>query len=190
WRTPDKPATERWPPRAVQAAPAKPRVVARTRQEGTRGHIIIEARAPVDPSGPMHGELLISRSDEPSAGLVRTEELNSGLITTSAVALLMIITAFIVDRVVGRPVGVLEDAMKRVEGGALEARVPASSRDEVGGLSRGFNAMLTRLAEADGEIRAFNRRLADEVTAATLDLARKNEALAQLDRALRQLQTA
>jgi len=75
---------------------------------------------------------------------------------------------------------------KRVEGGALDERVPVTSADEVAALSRGFNAMLGRLAEADGEIRAFNRRLADEVKAATLDLARKNETLAQLNKLLRE----
>ena len=76
--------------------------------------------------------------------------------------------------------------MRRVEGGMLDERVPVATHDEVGALSRGFNAMLSRLAEADGEIRAFNRRLADEVKAATLDLARKNETLAQLNRLLRE----
>src|SRR5439155_3595664 len=45
-------------------------------------------------------------------------------------------------------------------------------------------AMLARLQDADTEIRAFNRRLADEVRAATLDLARKNDALGQLNRLL------
>jgi two-component system, NtrC family, sensor kinase len=64
--------------------------------------------------------------------------------------------------------------------------VPVKTYDEVGALSRGFNAMLSRLAEADGEIRAFNRRLADEVKGATLDLARKNETLAQLNKLLRE----
>jgi signal transduction histidine kinase len=187
WRTPDKP-TDRWPQRTVTVAQRKPPVIVRTRQEGPRGRIIVEVPAVVDPSGPMRGELLISKSDEPIQALVRTEELNSALITGSAVLILMVITAFIVDRVVGRPVSLLEAAMQRVEGGALEARVPAQSHDEVGALSRGFNSMLTRVAEADAEIRAFNRRLADEINAATLDLARKNEALAQLNRLLRETQ--
>jgi signal transduction histidine kinase len=186
WRTPDKPdPTDRWPARAAQALPSKPRVHATTRQGSAPGRIIVEARALVNP-GPMHGELVVTKSDEPVAELVRTEELSSVLITGSAVALFMLVTAFIVDRIVGRPVSLLEAAMKRVEGGALDERVPAATHDEVGALSRGFNAMLARLAEADQEIRAFNRRLADEVKSATLDLARKNEALAQLNRLLRE----
>jgi signal transduction histidine kinase len=188
WRTPDKPASDRWPARATQPPPAKPRVVRISPADNARGRLVFEAQAKVDPDGPMRGDLLILKSDQPVAELVRSEELNSVLITGSALLLLMLVTAFIVNRVVARPVSLLEAAMKRVEGGALDERVAVASHDEVGALSRGFNAMLARLAEADGEIRAFNRRLADEVKAATLDLARKNETLAHLNRLLRETQ--
>jgi signal transduction histidine kinase len=187
WRTPDKPnVDDRWPARAVQPAPTRPPVSVSIVHEGKSSRTIMTVKASVDPPGPMHGDLIVSKTDEPIAELVRAEELSSLLITGSALVVLMLITAFIVNRVVGRPVGVLELAMKRVEGGALDERVPVATHDEVGALSRGFNAMLARLAEADAEIRAFNRRLADEVKAATLDLARKNEALAQLNRLLRE----
>ncbi|HEY2746674.1 MAG TPA: HAMP domain-containing sensor histidine kinase [Polyangia bacterium] len=185
WRTPDKPDPgDRWPPRAVQAPPRKATVTVEAK--GTPGRIIVTAHALIDPPGPMHGDLIVTKSDEPVASVVRAEEISSVLITGSAVLLLMLFTAYTVNRVVGRPVSVLEAAMKRVEGGMLDERVPVAGKDEVGALSRGFNAMLARLAEADGEIRAFNRRLADEVKAATLDLARKNETLAQLNRLLRE----
>jgi two-component system, NtrC family, sensor kinase len=185
WRTPDKPdPSERWPMRSAQLLPHKPAIKVST--QGAPGKIIVKVSAPVDPEGPMRGELIVTKSDEPVAQVVRAEEISSVLITGSAVALLMLFTAFVVNRVVGRPVSLLEAAMKRVEGGMLDERVPADTRDEVGALSRGFNAMLSRLAEADAEIRAFNRRLADEVKAATLDLARKNETLAQLNKLLRE----
>ncbi|HEX9103962.1 MAG TPA: HAMP domain-containing protein, partial [Polyangia bacterium] len=185
WRTPDKPDPgERWPPRAAQTPPHKPAI--NVSVKGTPGRIIVEARTPINPVGPMRGELVVTKSDEPVAAVVRAEEISSVLITGSAVVLLMMFTAWVVNRVVGRPVSLLEAAMKRVEGGMLDERVPVATHDEVGALSRGFNAMLARLAEADGEIRAFNRRLADEVKAATLDLARKNETLAQLNKLLRE----
>jgi signal transduction histidine kinase len=185
WRTPDKPDPgDRWPLRSTQAPLRKPATTVEVK--GTPGRILVRVRAPVDPPGPMHGELFVTKSDEPVASVVRAEEISSALITGSAVLLLMLFTAYVVNRVVGRPVSVLEAAMKRVEGGMLDERVPAATHDEVGALSRGFNAMLSRLAEADAEIRAFNRRLADEVKAATLDLARKNETLAQLNRLLRE----
>jgi signal transduction histidine kinase len=187
WRTPDKPsAADRWPVRAVQPTPQKPVVTVKAHNEPNGARTIVEADADIDPPGPMHGKISVSKTDELVVDLVRSEELSSVLVTGSAVAMLMLFTAFIVNRVVGRPVNVLEAAMKRVEGGMLDERVPVATHDEVGALSRGFNAMLARLAEADGEIRAFNRRLADEVKGATLDLARKNETLAQLNKLLRE----
>ena len=185
WRTSDKPdPSDRWPVRTAQPTPHKPAMKVST--QGTPGKIIVTVTAHVDPQGPMRGELVLTKSDEPVAEVVRAEEISSTLITGSAVLLLMLFTAYVVNRVVGRPVSLLEGAMKRVEGGMLGERVPVATHDEVGALSRGFNAMLSRLAQADGEIRAFNRRLADEVKAATLDLARKNETLAQLNRLLRE----
>ena len=182
WRTTDRPEPSRWPPSVV---PRPQPHVQRSFREGDRGRQAVwEVRVPIDPAGPRHGELTISVTREPIERIVRTEQISSILITGGAVLLLMIITAVIVERVVARPVSDLEVAMRRVEGGALDARVEARRHDEIGTLQTGFNAMLSRLAEADGEIRAFNRRLADEVQAATTDLARKNNALGQLNRLL------
>ncbi len=77
--------------------------------------------------------------------------------------------------------------MQRVEGGMLDERVPVAHATTRSARCRAASTPCSaRLAEADGEIRAFNRRLADEVKAATLDLARKNETLAQLNRLLRE----
>jgi signal transduction histidine kinase len=182
WRTPDRPEPSRWP-REV-APPPRPRVT-RTFVEGDRGRSpVFTARVPIDPEGPRRGELAISVSREPIERIVRTEQLSSMLITGGAVLLLMLLTTVIVDRIVDKPVSELQSAMHRVESGSLDQRVEEGSTDEVGALSRGFNAMLARLGEADQEIRAFNRRLADEVQAATTDLARKNAALGHLNRLL------
>jgi two-component system, NtrC family, sensor kinase len=181
WRTGDRPQPDRWPA-AAASSPAK---VARTIRDGTRGkHPVYEVDVPIDPDGPRKGHLNVSFSREQINNIVRTEQISSILITGTALLLLMLITALIVNRVVARPVVNLERAMKQVEGGALGARVEAGRQDEFGTLSRGFNDMLERLAQADSDIRAFNRRLADEVQAATTDLARKNAALAQLNRLL------
>jgi len=183
WRTPDRPEPSRWP--AQVSPPVRPRVT-RTFVEGERGRFpVFTARVSIDPEGPRRGELILNLSREPIERIVRTEELYSMLITGGAVLLLMLFLTVIVDRVVARPVSELEQAMRRVESGApLSERVEEGRSDEVGALSRGFNAMLSRLAEADAEIRAFNRRLADEVQAATTDLARKNAALGHLNRLL------
>src|SRR4051812_20506849 len=107
WRTSDKPdPSDRWPLRSAQAAPHKPAMKVST--QGTPGKIIVTVSARVDPEGPMHGELVLTKSDEPVSAVVRAEEISSTLITGSAVLLLMLLTAYIVNRVVGRPVSLLE----------------------------------------------------------------------------------
>jgi signal transduction histidine kinase len=187
WRTPDRPESTRFPPRVVTPAPP-PRVsIVRTFQEGQRGRDpIVEVQVPFDPDGkgPRYGDLIVSMSREPIEQVLRNERLSSVLITGGAVLLLMIMTTFIIDRFVGRPVTDLQLAMQRVNSGAMDVRVEPLRPDELGTLSRGFNAMIDRLAQADSDMRGFNRRLADEVKAATLDLARKNETMTQLNRLL------
>jgi signal transduction histidine kinase len=187
WRTPDRPDSSRWPPHAVPTPPLQRASVVRTFQEGERGRDpVVEVSVPFDPdgNGPLHGELVVSMSREPIEQVLRNERLSSVLITGGAVLLLMIMTTLIIDRIVGRPVSDLQLAMQRVDSGAMDVRVEARRPDELGTLSRGFNAMIDRLAQADADMRGFNRRLADEVKAATLDLARKNDALGQLNRLL------
>lgn len=183
WRTPDRPAPDRWPQAAQR--PSNPKIVRTSFTEGNLGRTpVYEVRVPIDPEGPRRGELVVAVTREPIERIVRTDRLVSMLVTGVTLVLLMIITALIVNRVVGQPVSQLASAMRRVEGGALDARVEAVGSDEIASLSRGFNDMIARLAQADSDIRAFNRRLADEVKAATTDLARKNAALAQLNRLL------
>jgi signal transduction histidine kinase len=185
WRTSDRSESSRFPPRLLP--PAMPHVSAvRTFQEGQRERDpIYEANVPFDPDGrgPRFGQLIVTMSREPVDQVLRNEWISSVLITGGAVLLLVIMTTLIINRIV-RPVSELQLAMQRVDSGAMDVRVEARSIDELGTLARGFNAMIQRLAQADSDIRGFNRRLADEVKAATLDLARKNEALAQLNRLL------
>jgi signal transduction histidine kinase len=193
WRTPDRPESSRWAQLAARPPPAAKRppkaflvdLRGEAQKQGVRS---LEVSAPVDPEGPRHGQLMARFSLRLIDEVIANEERVSALVTGVVLILLMIIAAVIVDRVVAAPVRELAEAMRRVEGGGLasvkEQPVPARRADEVGRLARGFNAMVERLSQADQEIRAFNRRLADEVRAATIDLARKNEALGQLNRLL------
>lgn len=187
WRTPERGVSSRWwrlAPRQTQPRrPTRP-IVVDIRDPARRGERYLQVSQPVDPEGPRRGQVVVWFSVGDIDRLIRTEQVVSAVFTGAAVLLLMFLAALIVERVVGRPVAELTRAMREVEGGDLSRRVVVRGVDEVGALSRGFNAMLGRLDEADGEIRAFNRRLADEVREATRDLADKNDALGQLNRLL------
>jgi signal transduction histidine kinase len=100
---------------------------------------------------------------------------------------LVLLSGFIIDRVVLRRLDILARAMRDVEAGDLDRRVPMDTNDEVGRLSHGFNRMLGQLSTANREIHAFNQRLAREIETATQDLSRKNMALEQFNRLLNEL---
>ena len=186
WRTPDRSDSPLWARLSLTVPPPKPQpkgpFLVESQDEQHRQGRFFETSVPV--VGARRGQLTVRVSLEIIDRLARIEKVVSAGVTGSAVLILILVTAFIANRIVGRPVAELAGAMRGVEGGDLSRRVLARSSDEIGKLGGGFNAMLERLSAADEEIRAFNRRLAEEVRAATADLARKNDALGQLNRLL------
>jgi signal transduction histidine kinase len=189
WRLAERGPSSRW----GQIFPTVPQPPRRSRNIKTSEDRAACARCftatwVLDPSGPQRGKLRVTvpidRFDQ-----VLLDQLRVSAITGfGALLVLLAATAWIVHRVVARPVSALGQAMREVEHGNLHRRVDQERNDEVGSLSRGFNAMLDRLAQADEEIRALNARLADDIAAATRDLQAKNEALVQMNQLLLQVQ--
>ncbi len=66
--------------------------------------------------------------------------------------------AFLMVRLVDRPVAALVRAMARVEGGDLEAHADGRRWDEFGHLARSFNAMVQKLRAARAEIQVYHQR--------------------------------
>jgi signal transduction histidine kinase len=185
WRTPERGESPAWSQLAASVPPPKrpPRafLVDLREEEQRRARAM---KAEVELVAPRHALLRVSLSLDAADRLATIEKIVSATVTGTALLLLLLVTAYIANRIVGRPVTEIADAMSTVGEGDLSRRVDPRSSDEVGMLARGFNSMTERLAIADEEIRAFNRRLADEVAAATVDLERKNEALGHLNRLL------
>lgn len=188
WRTSKHPPSATWARLAAHLPPpvrrASKALLVDLRDQAERQGRALEVSVPVSLAGPRRGLLTVRLSLDSADRLAHIEKVVSASVTGTALLLLMIVTALIANRIVGKPVEELAGAMRGVEEGDLGARVEERSADEIGMLGRGFNRMVARLAEADEEIRAFNRRLAEEVAAATADLAHKNEALGQLNRLL------
>jgi signal transduction histidine kinase len=156
-----------------------------SRQEtGEQVHAIQDV---VDLNGPWKGSLSLQWRLGAVEQMIEATEKYSLILGGVHLVALVLILGLVIDRLVVRRLDRLTRAMRDVEGGDLERRVPVDANDEVGRLSRGFNQMLDRLSDADREIRAFNNRLAGEIEAATLDLSKKNVALAQLNRLLNDL---
>ena len=139
---------------------------------------------PVDLKGPWRATLTLKWTLGPVEALLKTEK-NVTLI--SAIVLLVVLTllsALLTNRIIGRPLEALALAMRDVEAGDLNRRLPVLTSDEFGRLSQGFNRMLERLSSADAAIRAFNQRLGQEIEAATRDLYEKNVTLNHMNRIL------
>jgi len=139
---------------------------------------------PVDLPGPWKATLVMKWSLGAVESVLKTEERYSISFGVAIVIVLTLMSGLITQRIIGRPLEVLAEAMRDVEGGDLSRRIPVETVDEMGRLSQGFNSMLGRLSQADAQIRAFNQRLAAEIEAATHDLSEKNATLAQLNRLL------
>src|SRR5690606_17988393 len=75
------------------------------------------------------------------------------------------------------PLTRLLDGIRRVDAGARDVAVPVGAEDEVGRITRHFNAMTASLAEAEAGLRAHAGRLEERVAKRTAALERQAEEL-------------
>ncbi len=158
-----------------------------TFRKATEGDDIQVVTRNVDLKGPWTAVLSMNWSLGPVQSVIKVTERWSLLLGLGQLLVLMLLSGLIIDRVVLRRLDILARAMRDVEAGDMDRRVPMDTNDEVGRLSHGFNRMLGQLSTANREIHAFNQRLAREIETATQDLSRKNVALEQLNRLLNEL---
>jgi class 3 adenylate cyclase len=129
----------------------------------------ITAFAPiVDPAG---RTLAVLNVDYPlEIYLDRLNELRATLVRASiAGALAALGLGVLVARRLTRSISALTGGVRRVAGGDLSRTLPVQSADEVGQLTRAFNAMLEGLRQRDFIRSAFGRYVSPEVAQALLD---------------------
>jgi len=171
-------------PEITRFSPAARQPIGFTRQSSAGSAMEEPIELPVDLPGPWKATLVMKWTLGPVESMLKTEERISIIFSILFVVMLTLLSGFLTQRIIGRPLETLAAAMRDVEGGDLSRRIPVETADEMGRLSEGFNSMLGRLSQADAQIRAFNQRLAAEIEAATHDLSEKNATLAQLNRLL------
>jgi len=88
---------------------------------------------------------------------------------------------FMMQRVVGRPLGVLAEAVRRIGAGDLDVRVPVRQKDEVGELANTFNLMAEAVLRSREELQEQNRHLEETVQSRTAVL---QETVSRLEGAL------
>lgn len=110
------------------------------------------AQEALDPFVATQGELLKSGSASASAtASSATWIVIGGLLVALALA---VVLALLITRSIVRPLRRLEDATARAADGDLTVQVESASRDELGAVSRSFDAMVGSLREIVGRVAA------------------------------------
>ena len=114
--------------------------------------------------------------------------LRKGFVVLSAISIITaLLLAIGLSRSIVRPVRSLIEATQRIARGNLAEPIEASSRDEIGTLSRSFDEMRVKLAESLESIQKYSTGLEGRVAERTKELNRSREKLAIL---LREIITA
>lgn len=101
-----------------------------------------------------------------------------------ATALLAALLAFAwyaavqLSRAIATPVGRISSAMRAIEAGALDTRVPVAAQNELRELEEGTNRMAKALQEGRDNLEALVRAATQDYARANAELARQNERLA------------
>ena len=173
-RTADRPGGS--PARPVDPEIVRPLIAvlqgaaaAHTAPRARGGREWITALAPLrDRDGRVAGALAVD-FDVHAYMRQRERLINAVLGVALAGALVALIAGILLARRITRPIGALTDAARRVTGGDLSPALRARSADELGQLTRAFNAMLGGLRQRDLIRDAFGRYVSPEVARALLE---------------------
>lgn len=131
---------------------------------------LLAVEAYLDGIGPAHGSfdftLLLADVLEDTAGIRRLLLLYAAL----DAGIIILFGVYFLSKSIIRPVKALEEAARRIAGGALSERAVVDADNEVGRLAESFNTMAARLS---GEIKALER-LNKELIAAQEELLRSS----------------
>ncbi|MFH0879547.1 MAG: ATP-binding protein, partial [Lentisphaerota bacterium] len=109
------------------------------------------------------------------------------IIIAGFVLLLASLIAFVVARTINRPILVLKDGAVRFGKGDLNFRLPVSSEDEIGLLTKEFNIMAVNLTEKESKLHAYAGQLEQMVESRTAKLKLSEESLRESEQKFRSL---
>lgn len=113
---------------------------------------------------------------------IRRNSLIFSMFTIIAIAVFSAIIAFLIHRLVSRPVKEIVEITRDIAGGNLEVEVPVDSHDEIGQLAVSLNHMVTDLKTANQEIQSWNTQLEQKVRERSEKLRLAREQLVQSEK--------
>ena len=138
------------------------------RPGAVQGERVLAAWAPLD-DGTGWGVLVVVPADRAYAGIAAMRR--AVLLASLAVLAGVLLVSGLAARGTIRGLGRIEAAARALGAGDLSVRLPEGRRDEIGAVSRTFNAMAGELQEARGRLERWNEELRREVEARTRELA-------------------
>ncbi len=106
----------------------------------------------------------------------------TAIIYSTGIMLLLVALAWIasvrVSRTIGNPLNRIIAAVRAIEAGELNTRVPLTARNELADLERGINRMAEALQAGRDNLEAMVRTATEDYARANSELVRQNEALA------------
>lgn len=102
--------------------------------------------------------------------------------TLALLAIIGIVAALFVQRVVRRPVRKFHEGTERIARGDLTTRIDIEGRDELARLARAFNDMVDELSAARGSLTEWSAKLEEKVTQKTEELRRAQGQVVQMEK--------
>ena len=104
------------------------------------------------------GILDVNLDDSRTSRLLRRNQIQGLFIAFAALVVLIYIIFRLFEKIVNRPISRLKDHMRRVEGGDLSVQLEPRKNDEIGDLTRSFNAMVKTLKEANAKLEDIHNK--------------------------------
>lgn len=105
-----------------------------------------------EPTQKVLGVLDVTMSLDNVERQIAGNEINMFLFAISAIVIISLLLAFLVQKLVGAPISKLVQATNIVAEGRLDHKIDISKNDELGHLARSFNDMTEKLAEAQRQL--------------------------------------
>lgn len=128
------------------------------------------------------GVLDLEMSMAPLEAAIRIAQKQFVWTTLTLIAIIGLITAAVIRRVVHRPVRKLYEGTRRIADGDLDTRVEVSGRHELALLAEAFNRMAEDLRTARRELTEWSQKLEDKVVEKTEELGRAQRQALQMEK--------
>ena len=129
---------------------------------GTKSYIALENRPECTEchtqDAPFNGILEVQLDESLEIELLEQKRNQGILIAFTTLALLTFVIFRLYARVINRPLLLLKESMRKVEGGDLDIRLEVRKLDEFGDLSKSFSAMVEKLKQANQKIEELHER--------------------------------